>query len=324
MGSHPERADRRLWILNLDAEQELAALAKRRSLGRRDLESIRPQPTDATRARVRRWAPLAAQRLVGGDDLVCIDGELFDASGERRSPDEAAGRTAHAWSPTPGARWTAESVGATLAPSPPLESILAANARPFTAALAQEESVQVRKALAPDLETARALLARPAPNGWLARGPYGMAGSARKRLHPGRPSDPERHWLTRQLQLGPLVIEPWVEIVAETTRCAWLRPDGSLSIAAPGFQSVDRFGQWQTTDAAAPSEIHSTDDQRLLAALERAGRALRDVGYWGPFGIDAFWHRDLETSARAVLQPLSEINARYTMDWNRATADEVG
>ena len=52
--------------------------------------------------------------------------------------------------------------------------------------------------------------------------------------------------------------------------------------------------------------------QRLQEALEAAGRALAEAGHHGAFGIDAFLHR---WKGSVELNPLSEINARYTMDW---------
>ena len=46
-----------------------------------------------------------------------------------------------------------------------------------------------------------------------------------------------------------------------------------------------------------------------------AAEVLARAGYFGPFGIDAYRHRAQDGSARTVLNPLSEINARFTMDW---------
>jgi hypothetical protein len=48
----------------------------------------------------------------------------------------------------------------------------------------------------------------------------------------------------------------------------------------------------------------------LTATADRVAHALREAGYRGPFGIDAFRWRD---AAGAVhLHPLCEINARLT------------
>ena len=55
-------------------------------------------------------------------------------------------------------------------------------------------------------------------------------------------------------------------------------------------------------------------DARLEEAAARAGEALAAAGYFGPFGIDAYEHR-VPGGRERVLNPLSEINARFTMDW---------
>ena len=72
------------------------------------------------------------------------------------------------------------------------------------------------------------------------------------------------------------------------------------------------------TEHAAPSEVSPRHDESLQAGFEAAGRALTHAGYSGPFGIDAYVHRE-PGGKREVLNPLSEINARFTMDWALAT-----
>lgn len=55
--------------------------------------------------------------------------------------------------------------------------------------------------------------------------------------------------------------------------------------------------------------------------MEIVGRALAAQGYFGAFGVDAYRHRLLDGSGRTALNPLSEINARYTMDWALAMGE---
>ena len=126
----------------------------------------------------------------------------------------------------------------------------------------------------------------------------------------------ELAWIDAGLRSGPLVVEPFVQITRETTRCAWLSREGALTIAGPGFQTTTPTGGWVDTAPVEARAIDDTDDARLLHALEVAGRALHADGYFGPYGIDAFWHRPLDGSPGEALNPLSEINARLTMDWN--------
>ena len=65
--------------------------------------------------------------------------------------------------------------------------------------------------------------------------------------------------------------------------------------------------------------MSGADDSRLEEAAARAGEALARAGYHGPFGIDAFRYRSAP-GAPERLNPLSEINARFTMDWSTAMA----
>jgi hypothetical protein len=311
---------RRVWILNVDAERELERFAVDRAAGRPAGRPARYSPDANLRGILRREGPRAARRLLAADDLAWIDGALTDREGRPVAAEEARGALGCAWSPTPTAIATLERLGASR-PDAPDGSILAeVNARPFTAALSETlgEGIEVTRQVVERLDQALAELARPAPLGWLVRRPFGAAGRGRRRLHSGAPTAEERAWLEASLRLGPLVIEPFVEVVAETTRCAWLEPDGRLTIAAPGLQSTDSQGAWLETLDAGADTIGSADDRRLLAALERAGAALHSAGYFGPFGIDAFWHRPVSGAPGRVLQPLSEINARYTMDWRKA------
>jgi len=86
----------------------------------------------------------------------------------------------------------------------------------------------------------------------------------------------------------------------------------------PCTQETTREGAWTGTQLAQAGELAHEDDSELEAAVESAGRALARAGYFGPFGIDAYRHRALDGSARTWLNPLSEINARFTMDWKLA------
>ena len=95
-----------------------------------------------------------------------------------------------------------------------------------------------------------------------------------------------------------------------------MESDGAVLIAPPCFQKTNREGAWEHTDTADPDLVPSADDQLLQQAVEQAGRALARAGYFGAFGIDAFRHRVPGESHRPlVLNPMSEINARFTMDW---------
>ncbi len=291
----------RAWVLNLEAEHELE-------------RGSRYAATDRQRLIVRRQCARVAPHLLRAHDVLVTDSGLTDRVGQPLSNNAAQGLLGCAWSPTPSALRRLAAAGATTPDAPALAVLALANSRSFTAQLTADLDPEALPKRAVDgLELALELLARPSPLGWLVRRPFGAAGRGRRRLLSGAPPPDELAWLKASLAIGTLVIEPFVEITRETTRCAWLRPDGRLNIHAPGFQATTAEGAWIETLPAERSALDPRDDERLQAALSAAGARLHAAGYHGPFGLDAFWYRD---GGIERLQPLSEINARFTMDWS--------
>jgi hypothetical protein len=295
-----------VWLLNLDAEHELACAG-------------RYTPSRAMVSLVARQRRHLLGGLVAPGDGVLPDRELTAAEREA-----LAGRRGLAWSPTPGALARLRAAGLAVEPAPALAVLRAVNARPFASRVREPlRGASFEKRLAPDLATALELVDRPAGFGWLARRSFGAAGRGRLRLRSGRPTAAERAWLEASLRLGPLVIEPWVEITREYTRSGWVAAGGEVLVAPPCFQETTAQGAWTRTKAAGAGEVPDEDDRRVAEALEHAGRALARAGYFGPFGIDAFRHRDPARPARSVLNPLSEINARFTMDWTTGMVERA-
>jgi len=290
------------WVLNLDAEHEL--------------EVVRPfTPSDHLRALVERESRRLIGTLVGPNDIV-LD-ERDRTNGERR----ARGLLGLAWSPTPRALALLHAAGATPLGTPAVEILREVNARPFAARLRTEHAPgSFEKFVVASLDEALARLALPASLGWLVRRSFGAAGRGRRRLRSGRPDDGELAWLVASLRTGPLVIEPWVEVTREYTRSGWIAPDGSVSISAPCLQTVAPSGAWTGTERDEARDVSREDDLRLAEMFERAGRELARVGYFGPFGIDAYRHRT--PGGGEALNPLSEINARFTMDWATALSPD--
>ena len=284
------------WVLNLDAEHELETAGSY-------------TPSRALRELVRRQRKRLIGNLVAPGDVV-LDDDAQIAPGSLR------GRLGLAWSPTPRALARLAAAGAEVASAPSVEVLRAVNARPFAARVRDPLAAgSFTKHVAYELEGALERIARPAPEGWLVRRPFGAAGRGRRRLHAGSPDPAERAWLAAALRSGPLVIEPWVTITREYTRSGWVAPTGVVIVAPPCLQQTTPTGAWTGTQAAAPDEVDRADDERLGQAVEAAGRALAEAGYFGAFGVDAFRHRDPVHAGRTVLNPLSEINARFTMDW---------
>ena len=282
-------------MLNLDAEHELEAGA-------------RYTPTRHLARLVARERRRLLGTLVGPEDIV-LDEQL------RETDALAHGRVGCAWSPTPRALARLAAAGAQLPAAPDVEVLRTVNARAFaTAVRAPLAEASFKKHLADSLERVLALLARPAPDGWLVRRPFGAAGRGRRRIAAGRPDPADHAWLVAGLRRGPLLVEPWVQVRREYTRCGWVGVDAEVLIAPPYFQSTTAQGAWTNSAEARIREVGAVDDRMLEETVARAGAALAHAGYFGPFGIDAF--RYLDAQGRERLNPLSEINARYTMDWS--------
>lgn len=286
----------RAWVLNLDAEHEFESRG-------------RYQPTRHVLAIVARERTRLLGALVGPQDVVLGMDELGSARG----------LPGMAWCPTPRALAQLAAAGAQAVAAPSLAVLRAVNARPF-AALVREplQRASFTKHVLVTLDDLLAQLSLPAPLGWLVRRTFGAAGRGRRRIAAGRPSAAEHAWIEASLRLGPLVVEPWVQVTREYTRSAWVDASGAVTISAPCFQQTTRAGAWTGTELAAAGEVAREDDAELEAAVAAAGAALARAGYFGPFGIDAYRHRALDGSARTLLNALSEINARFTMDWATA------
>lgn len=295
----------RAWILNLDAESEFEA-------------SSHYTPTLHMRAIVERERKRLLSSLVAPGDVLLTEGD-FAANGVALR--QARGLQGLAWSPTPRALAQLRAAGARPLAAAPIAVLRKVNARDFAASVrAPLQGASFDKHVAATLDEVQACLAHPAAHGWLVRRTFGAAGRGRRHIAAGRPSDEERAWIEAGLRRGPLVIEPWVLVAREYTRSAWLHTNGELTISPPCFQSTTEHGAWTLTERAERGAVSREDDAELEGAVAAAGAALAEAGYFGPFGIDAYRHRALDGSARTLLNPLSEINARFTMDWATAMA----
>jgi hypothetical protein len=348
----------RVWVLNLDAEHELATTG-----------SFTPTQ-NLRRIVAAQRAALLGTLIAPGDYLLLAAG---DPHSEQAAPekltalqldpsldaDGAVGRNAKdtirataaghlashllpvpditclrglvglAWSPTPSALALLRRAGAVVAPSPAIGVLRTVNARPFAAELRDTLALDTNalpKHIVRDLDGALSILSVAAEHGWLVRRTFGAAGRGRRRIeslsNSGRSSvsSEESAWLSSGLRVGPLVIEPWALISAEYTRSAWLHADGRIAISAPCLQSTATSGAWDATQRTSGGVVAKDDDDVLGNAVETVGLALHNRGYHGPFGIDAFRHK---SASGSTLNPMSEINARFTMDWTCAMGTRV-
>lgn len=153
---------------------------------------------------------------------------------------------------------------------------------------------------------------------WVLKRPFSTSGKGRIRLR--LPIDlPSEKWIDKALKTGPLLVEPWHERVADFSMQLeikpnrvqllgkgrfWTGPTGSY-LGAP----LDRWTVGFSTETIR--ELQSQNVGKLLdkAALQ-VGNAAKEMGYFGPLGIDAMVVR---LNGKLRLQPILEINPRYTM-----------
>src|SRR5579862_1617719 len=161
----------------------------------------------------------------------------------------------------------------------------------------------------------------------VAKQAFGLAGHNAIRLWEPDISASQRQWLSRAVQNNQqLVIEPW--LLREIDFSVQLEM-GSRHLKLCGYTGLinDNKGQFQA-NWAAPNynrrlpanvtmlfpdvpDISSQLQQLYTDILSLLETELRDAGFIGPIGIDAFVYRTLEGSCR--LKPIVEINPRYTM-----------
>jgi uncharacterized ferritin-like protein (DUF455 family) len=155
----------------------------------------------------------------------------------------------------------------------------------------------------------------------------GLAGSNALRLFEPELAEPQRRWLANALRGGrSLVVEPWLERLADFSVQLEMTPDG-LKLCGYTVLLNDARGRYHGNLAEAqfrtriPARIvawfsHPPDIARRLLALyaevfDLLAAELRRAGFLGPLGIDAFVYRD--AAGRSRLKPVVEINPRCTM-----------
>jgi hypothetical protein len=264
-------AARTAWVLNLDADIELASGA-----------NYAPTRTviDAMRPHVERLA----RALLGPDDVLV--GEDTDAHG-------LSGR---AFCPTPRAIALLRRAGAEPEPHPSIEVLRLVNSRAFCSA---RGPTLPDGSFVPMLDEALTRLQTPPTIGgrWRVKRNHGMAGRGQRVMPPL-----DLSFLRGSFPAG-VQIEPNVTIETEYALHGMLSADGACALGALVRQACDAHGQWLATERVdAPAIAARLNDEARTVA-----RALHEAGYFGPFGLDAFTYNG------GVLQPRSEINARYSM-----------
>jgi hypothetical protein len=93
-----------------------------------------------------------------------------------------------------------------------------------------------------------------------------------------------------------------------------VEPGGRFRLGQPCWQHTDAQRAWLGSTRVRPGELTAEAERALLRSAEHAAGALSDAGYFGPFGVDAYFWRT--TSGTPRFNPLGELNARYTMGFS--------
>lgn len=280
------------WVLNLDAEDELA-------------RSGAHTPSDVMTARIESLLPRLRGLVREGDRIVWPGSERAER-----------GQWGRAWCLTRWARMKMEQAGLRVPPSPTTEVLRRVNHRRFAQKLGQALPTAGWAATPEQLEALlseeTALRRVSADGSWLIKRPLGYAGRGRKKLRPGPRSAADQAWLDASLREGDgLQVEPHVARELDCALHGWLAEDGQCTFGQPTLQQLDATGAWQSTELGPP--LTQAELDTLMREAERTAAALHHEGYFGPFGLDAFRWRAPDGALH--FQPRSEVNARYSMGW---------
>lgn len=283
---------KRLWVLNLDADDELAAQGPY-------------APRAGVRERIRALAGRLGELVPPGDEVV-FPGEASARSGEPRE-----GR---AWCPTPSAVRRLLEAGARPAPHPPWEVLRRVAHRGFAVGLGPTPT---GPRLVDEAAEVLRLLERPSPGAdgeWLLKRVYGFSGRGHRKVR-GAPSAADRAFVEASLRKqGALVVVPWVERVLDLGQHGHVDAAGRLVLGVPTVQVIGPLGEWVATRRAEDGELPDEVAAALAEQGRRVGEALFAAGYFGPFGVDGFVFRGVDGVSR--VEPRCDVNPRYTMGWS--------
>ncbi|MBL9027880.1 MAG: hypothetical protein JNL21_37155 [Myxococcales bacterium] len=277
---------RRAWLLNLDAEEELF----RGSSYGSPLRAVSERPDLVSR--------------LGG---LVPEGDIVLGSPR----DRADGCRGLAWAPTPRARDALVRSGASAPGAPAAATLQRAMSRRFC----DEVGLTLPGALlTTNAGAALGRLQEPTPSGrWLLRRSWGFAGRGRLVAEAGAPvRDNARGFVERAVADGGVLVEPWVERRGDFSLHGWLGDDGALVRGEVCESSVNRGGAWQRSARAHMDALSATERQALATSLAETARALASLGYFGPFGVDAFRYA---WGAETRFNPRCDVNPRYSMGW---------
>ena len=278
------------WVLNLDAELELAR-ARPGYVAKRKLLAQLADHGASSRA------------LLGPEDVQLPVGDLAFATEERQ---QLRGR---AWCPTPLALEAMRQHGIEPEPHPDATVLRRVNHRLFAhelgGGLPRQAYVRSRSELLQRVGDYR--------QHWLLKRPLGFAGRGQLRVI-GPVTEKQWTWVDASLERDGLLLEPLVKPTFETSLHGFVWPTGRYELGRICAQDVSERGTFRGVRLADADELSAAEADALMERADAVARALHGAGYFGPFGIDGYRY---ESSSSRGFCALSEINARYTLGFVR-------
>lgn len=242
---------KRAWLLNLDADDELADPEHRTS--------------QSMRGRIQSIVPKLSLLIPDGD--VVLDGKI-----------RADGLRGMCWCPTPHAMEDLERAGAAPAPHPPFDVVRRVNDRAFHCEVFGK---RFGGRYAKSHEELMALLSEMDRPVALKRA-HSFAGRGLLVVTNEVLDKKEHAWVVAAFKLGGVYLEPWRRKVEELGVHGFAR-DGGSAFGEPTRQIVHSRGAWRATERA---EVDAAARETLRTLQIQAAAALVAAGYFGPFGVD--------------------------------------
>ncbi len=202
---------------------------------------------------------------------------------------------------------------------PPVEVLIKANARetfaaldPLPGASVAESLGELREAVEaePLTRSGQGASDRPA---WVLRRSLSCAGGGRLVAESWGPE--VASWGGAALAAGPVEVQPLVDIVDEYSIHGWLDRSGELRCGAPLCWRPAE----DAPDVGGPPPLSKLEMATICDSARGVGSTLRSMGYFGPFGVDAFRWRRADGATR--LQVGTDINARWTLHFARGAPE---
>jgi hypothetical protein len=271
------------WILNLDAELELA----------RGRPGYVPQ---------RKLLAQLAEHGKSSRALLAPEDVLLEPGADLLPPDGLIGR---AWCPTAMAVASLRRHGVEPEPHPDATVLRRVNHRLFAhelgGGLPDQSYVRTRTELLALVGDYSRL--------WLLKRPLGFAGRGQLRII-GPLTEKQMTWVDASLKRDGLLLEPLVDPTFEVSLHGFIWRDGRYELGRICAQNISDRGAFRGVRLSEPGELEPSENAAFTERADAVAQALIRAGYFGPFGIDGYRYTLNEATAFCAL---GEINARYTL-----------